>query len=122
MTTSLSVENYNGRADLIQLIKEMKNELAVYVKGTGKKGMSSSICFKSNETIRVITSQKNGFKAILVDAGPGTTVRINKRALHTQGLAAGVKSRGKFPGGIFPQWEMFNVGNYFIMPNFRSFR
>ena len=46
----------------------------------------------------------------------------NKRALHTQGLAAGVKSGGKFPGGNFPQREMSNVGNYFIMPNFSSFR
>ena len=36
----------------------------------------------------------------------------NKRALHTQGLAAGVKSGGKFPGGNFPQQEMSNVGNY----------
>ena len=40
----------------------------------------------------------------------------NKRALHTQGLAAGVKSWGKFPEGNFPQWEMPNFGNYFIMP------
>ena len=46
----------------------------------------------------------------------------NKHALHTQGLAAGVKSGGEFPGGNFPQREMSNVGNYFLIPNFSPFQ
>merc|ERR1712121_344803 len=83
-------------------IEEMKNELAVYVKSAGKKGMSSSLCFRSNETIRVITSQKNGFKAVLVDANEPKTLKIKngKFAIvtHVDGVVDGER---KYQGNVY---------------------
>ena len=84
---------------------------------------ASNVLIESNLAVNKIPPQPHKFTSKKSKRQKLICKLYHKQARITYaGAGRWGKVRGKFPGGNFPQREMSNVGNYFIMPNFSSFR